>query len=136
MKIISEDQAESELQNWGRHMHDGFLRDILLYAVPPMFEHYRADIVAFDDPEPARPSIDELAAQRTEDIVVRIRDHDVDSFMVLSYWYPRLMMIRSEGVELSHQEAISRLSKVMHTSFGGAQRLLESARFAYRNWRI
>jgi len=127
--------VEAELQNWARHVHDGWLHDHLLYTPPPTSEDYRAEIVAYDDSEPVRHSIDELAAQRTEDIVVQIGLQDFDSYRVLVHWYPRLQMIRIEGVELSHEQAIKRLSKHMRCSFQGAQRMLDHARILYRQMR-
>ena len=127
--------VEAELQNWARHVHDGWLHDHLLYTPPPTSEDYRAEIVAYDDPEPVRPPVDELAAQRTEGIVVQIGLQDFDSYRVLVHWYPHLQMIRIEGVELSHEQAIKRLSKHMRCSFQGAQRMLDHARILYAQMR-
>jgi len=133
--MIDPAQAEAELSNWGRCLHDGWLRDNLLYTPPPTSDGYRAEIVAYDDPEPVRPPCDELAAQRTEEVVVQIGLQDFDSYRVLAYWYPHLLLIRIAGTELSNSEAIKRLSKHMHTSFPGAQRMLDQARVLYRQLR-
>lgn len=130
IEMVMDRDVNDELMNWGRALHNGWIRDHLLYAQPPIFDHYRAPIVAYDDPEPARIPIDELAAMRTEALVVQLGLVHFDSYRVLVHWYTKLMQMRSD--HLNHDERIKRLSKHMRCSFGAAERMQKDAvvRFA------
>ena len=121
IEMVIDTDVNDELMNWGRALHNGWIKDHLLYAQPPMFNHYRAPIVAYDEPEPARMPIDELAAMRTEALVVRLGMIHFDSYRVLIHWYTKLMQMRSD--HLNHEERIKRLSKHMKCSFGAAERM-------------
>lgn len=130
--MIDEKQSEHELRNWGRCIHDGWLRDHLDYRPPPTSEQYQAPIVAFDDPEPVRAPHDELAAEMTTEIVVQIGLEHFDAYRTLVFWYTRLQQIP----ELGHDESIKRLSRHMKTGFDGATRMLNDARKRYLSHRL
>ena len=132
--IMQDRDVTDELMNWGRALHNGWIKDHLMYAQPPIFDHYRAPIVAYDEPEPARIPIDELAAMRTEAIVVQLGLIHFDSYRVLIYWYTKLMQMRSD--HLNHQERIKRLSKHMKCSFGAAERMQKDAVIRFSNLRF
>jgi len=112
------------LCNWGRFVHDGWLRDVLLYTPPPTSKGYRAPVVAYDEPEAAVMPVDELDAQKTENIVIYMGLHHFDYHQTLVYWYPHLLVVRRD---LPHADCIKRLSKHMHCSYGGAERMLRDA---------
>lgn len=128
----SKTEFERELQNWGRCIHDGWLNDHLGYRSPQTSEEYVPEINVFDDPEPAREPLDEIAAQRTTEIVVQVGLKHFDSYRVLVFWYTRLQQIP----DLSLTESINRLSQHMHSSYPGAERMLEQARAHYREFRL
>jgi len=132
--IMQDRDVTDELMNWGRALHNGWIRDHLMYAQPPIFDHYRAPIVAYDEPEPARIPIDELAAMRTEAIVVQLGLIHFDSYRVLIHWYTKLMQMRSD--HLNHDERIKRLSKHMKCSFGAAERMQKDAVVRFANLRF
>jgi len=128
-EVASHREAHLALCNWGRFVHDGWLHDNLLYTPPPTSEGYLAPVVAYDEPEQARMPIDELDAQKTENIVIYIGLRHFDFYRVLVYWYPHLMIARRD---MPHAECVKRLARHMHCSFGGAERMLRDAvaRFA------
>jgi len=132
--IMQDRDVNDELMNWGRALHNGWIKDHLMYAQPPIFDHYRAPIVAYDEPEPARIPIDELAAMRTEAIVVQFGLIHFDSYRVLVHWYTKLMQMRSD--HLNHDERIKRLSKHMKCSFGAAERMQKDAVVRFANLRF
>jgi hypothetical protein len=132
-KIMDKD-VNDELMNWGRAMHNGWIKEHLLVTPPPIFNHYQAPIVAYDDPEPALMPVDELAALRTEALVVQLGTTHFDSFRVLIYWYTRLMQMRSD--HLNHDERIKRLSKHMRCSFSAAERMQKEAVIRFSNLRF
>jgi len=125
-------EADQELMNWARYTFDGWLSSGLLWTPPPTSEGYRAPIVAFDEPEPARVPIDELAGQITENIVVQIGGEPggFDSYRALVHWYPHLMMHRDD-MAVTRQQAYRLLAKHMHCSYPGAVRILDYARHIY-----
>ena len=128
-EVKAHKEANERLQNWGRYVHDGWLHDTLLYTPPPTSEGYLAPLVAYDEPEPAVMPVDELDAQKTEDVVVFLGLRHFDYYRVLVHWYPHLLIVRRET---PHAECIKRLSKHMHCSFSSAERMLRDsvARFA------
>ena len=132
-EIASHREANEALQNWGRYVHDGWLRDNLLFTPPPTSEGYRAPIVGFDEPEPARMPIDELDAQRTEHIVIYMGLHHFDYHRVLVYWYPSLLIARRD---MLHADCVKRLSKHMHCSFAGAERMLRDSVARFSDMRL
>jgi hypothetical protein len=89
-----------ELMNWGRAIRDDWLEDHLMYAPPPTSEGYIAPVVAWDTPEPVRDVTDEIAAQRTSDIVVYMGLHHIDYYKALVHWYPHRGNIRSLSMRL------------------------------------
>lgn len=125
------DVIEHELQNWGRHIHDGWLADHVLYATVPTSEQYVAPIVAHDDPEPARHPIDEQLAMQTERIVVHIGLECFTSFQALQHWYTLILRTPRYSDQANTGNAITRLSKKLHTSRSGAERILDEARYRY-----
>ena len=134
IEMVIDTDVNDELMNWGRALHNGWIKDHLLYAQPPMFNHYRAPIVAYDEPEPARMPIDELAALRTEALVVQLGLVHFDSYRVLVHWYTKLMQMRSD--HLNHDERIKRLSKHMKCSFGAAERMQKDSVIRFSNLRF
>lgn len=116
-------EAEEELRNWGRCMNDSWLEHHLLHTPPPTSEGYIAPVGDIYDPPPVRAPHDEIAAQLTTDIVVLIGMEHMDSYRVLVRWYCHIM----QTPDLSHSESIKRLSKFMHTSYQGAERMLKDA---------
>ena len=116
-------EANEALQNWGRFVHDGWLRDNLLYTPPPTSDGYVAPVVGFDEPDNPYP-IDELDALKTESIVIYMGLHHFDYHVALIHWYPHLMIVRRD---LPHAECIKRLAKHMHCSFSSAERMLKEA---------
>lgn len=123
--------ADAELANWGRSIHDGWLKDHLLYANVPTSDGYVAPVVGYDDPEPARHPVDQNLAQITEAVVITLFQDHIDSYRVLQHWYTRLLPMRGDGIEATHDEMIKRLAKHMRTSYPGAQRMLDDARRRY-----
>jgi len=126
--------VNDELMNWGRAFHNGWIKDHLLYANPPIFDHYRAPIVAYDEPEPPKMPIDELAALRTEALVVQLGLIHFDSYRVLVHWYTKLMQLRSD--HLTHADRVKRLSKHMRCSYGAAERMQKDAVIRFANLRF
>jgi len=120
MKLDKE--ADQDLMNWARSVNDAWLGGNVLFSLLPTSNGYVADTVAFDDPEPAKIPVDEIAAKITEELVVKIGGLNQK---VLVHWYPRLMMLRREGESINQREALKLLSKHMHTSVQRAQWMLE-----------
>jgi hypothetical protein len=116
--------ANRELVNWGRAVHDGWLREFILYQAPPTSTGYLAPTNAFDEPERPRQSIDLQLAEMTERVVIEIGRSDFQSYKVLIYWYPKLMAMNRDDVDLRHEDRIKMLSKEMHTSFRNAESML------------
>ena len=125
--------ATHELHNWGRYVHDGWLKHHLLHTPPPTSEHYRAPVVAYDDPEPAEPPVDELAGLRTESIVVAIGLEHFDSYRVLVHWFTHLAPRRQD---MNRAAAIKKLSKHMRCSYQAADRMLADGISRYHNKRF
>lgn len=117
--------------NWGRAVNDDWLEHNLLYTPPPTSDGYLAPIVAYDDPEPVRDAIDELAAEITEKIVIHLGLHNGDYYTVLVEYYPHLMIRR----RLNEGASIAALSRHMHCSRNGAERMLIDAVARYWDYR-
>jgi hypothetical protein len=128
--------AHLELINWGRAVHDGWLREFLLYAPPPTSKGYLAPIVAYDDPEQPRGAIDFQMAELTERVVIDIGSYDYQSYRVLVYWYPKLMSMMSDDVHLDRENKIKLLSKHMATSYRNAEAWLTEAVCQYKDRRL
>ena len=127
-KLRDEINVNHELTNWGRYVTDSWLQHHLMIAPPPTSEGYLAPVVAYDEPEPARIPIDHQRAILTEWVIVSIGREagGFDYYRVLVHWYTRLVF-----AECTQEERTKRLSKHMHTSFSGAQRMLTDARAIY-----
>ena len=123
--MLTVKEAEKELENWGRFVHDGWLQGNLLYTPPPTSEWYIAPGGDVWDGDETPPVIDEQAGQRTENAIIEIGKAHIDSYRVLVHWYCHLS--RGNVEHLSREQGIKRLSKFMHTSFMGAERMLEYA---------
>jgi len=125
--------ATHELHNWGRCYNDGFLRYHLLHTPPPTSEHYRAPVVAYDDPDPADLPIDMLAAARTEEIIRMIGAESPDSWRALVHWFTHLMPKRRD---INNAAAIKKLSKHMRCSYQAADRMLNDGIARYHQKRF
>ena len=130
------EQAHRELLNWAYCNHDGWLSDHALYAVPPTSDQYRAPIVDTDDDPPPPEPLDFQLAAHTENIVVNMGLEGClgfERYRVLVYYYTRLMVahLALNDPPLIRPEAIKRLSKHMHTSYPGAERMLREAQERY-----
>lgn len=136
------DEAHKELLNWGHCNHDGWLANHALYAVPPTSEQYRpptGDI--YEDAPDADEPLDFQTAAITERIVVGLALEGSLGFehhRVLVHYYTRLMVchLPDDSVPLTRQQAIKRLSKHMHTSYSGAERMLREAQSRYWEKRL
>lgn len=119
-------EAHEVLRNWGRYVSDSWLRDNLLFTNPPTSDGYIAPVVAYDDPEPATQPIDELDAQRTEAIIIEIGRTPgfFDCFRVLQYWFT---IIPRDYKDVGRERCIKLLAKHMHSSYGGAERMLRDS---------
>jgi hypothetical protein len=116
-------EANEELMNWARHVYDGWLESNLGVTPPPTSEGYVAPVVGFDEPTEPRHAVDEIRGDMTSDIVCAIgaEPGGIDVYRCLVRWYPNLCM---RCGELGHAEMIKRLSKHMHCSHAGAERML------------
>jgi len=114
--------ANDELNNWGRAIRDDWLENHLLYAPPPTSEGYVAPVVGFDEPEPALDVIDDIAAQRTSDIVCHMGIHNIDYYKALVHWYP-------------HRGNVGSLCRQLHCSKPTAERILIEAVSRYWDMR-
>jgi len=126
--------VNDELMNWGRAMHDGWINDHLLVAPPPIFDHYRAPVVAYDENEPAKIPIDLTLAMHTESLIRKLGYSHSDSKKVLVHWYTKLMQLRSD--HLTHADRVKRLSKHMRCSYGAAERMQKDAVIRFANLRF
>jgi hypothetical protein len=129
-------KANEELRNWGRAVHDGWLREFLLHQPPPTSTGYVAPVVAFDDPEHAHTAVDLELAELTERVVINIGSHDFRSYRVLVYWYPKLMSMMRDDVQLGREQKIKMLSKHMHTSYLNAESWLTESVCQYIDRRL
>jgi hypothetical protein len=128
--------ANDELVNWGRAVHDGWLREFLTYQAPPTSSNYVAPIVAFDESERPRNFINLELAELTERTVIDIGRDDFTSYRVLVYWYPKLMSIFREDVDLTREHKVKMLSRHMRTSYRKAEELLTESVCRYRDRRL
>ena len=121
-------KTELDLRNWGRYTQDQWLVHHLLIAPPPTSEGYVAPVVAYDDPEPARMPIDHQAGRVAEHVIISIGCEcgGFDSYRVIVRYYTRLIFH-----ECTHEQRLKRLSKHMHTSFPGAERMLADAQWKF-----
>lgn len=118
--------AHNCLCNWGRYVNDDWLQHNLLYTPPPTSEGYVAPS-AYDPSEPVTNPIDELDAAITEQVVIHMGVQGGQHFeyhQALVYWYAHLMADRQER---SREECLKKMSKRLHISFIGADRLLRDA---------
>lgn len=126
------DEAKAELRNWGLCNHDGWLSNHALYSTPPTSDQYvPAAGEVWDEPERGEP-IDFDAAALTESLVVSMGLEGAvgfERYRVLVYYYTRLAVchLPHDGTPLTREQCIKRLSKHMHTSFSGAERMLKEA---------
>ena len=120
--------AELDLRNWGRFVFDGWLENNLLVTPPPTSEGYMAPVVAYDEPEAVKMPVDHWSGRVAEHVVVSIGCEcgGFDNYRVLVHWYTRLIFL-----ECTNEQRYKRLSKHMHTSFGGALRMHTDARVRY-----
>ena len=131
--MIDRKQAEEELLNWAYCNHDGWLAKHALYSIPPTSEQYRPESGDTWEPDPpAEIPLNFRSAARTERMVVEMGLEGAvghERHCVLVYFYTRLMVahLPHDGTPLRRDEAIKRLSKHLHTSFPGAERLLNEA---------
>lgn len=82
------DQIERDLRNWGRAMSDDWLEDVLGVDEQPAWKEYVSGR-AFDDPEESAEPVDEVRADKTEAIVVKIGTFEPDYYEVLVGVYPK-----------------------------------------------
>ena len=121
-------KAHESLMNWGRFVHDSWLRHHLLIAPPPTSEGYLAPVVAYDEPEPAKVPIDHRQGILAEHVVVSIgcEDGGFDSYRVLVRWYTSLVF-----VDCRQDERYKRLSKTMHCAYDSSPIMLKDAQGKY-----
>lgn len=115
-------KIEDELRNWGRAMCDQWLESHLDINEAPAWRQYVSG-KSFDDPEEPDEPIDEIAAGKTESIVIRIGKTDIDAMtaLILRYCHP----------ELSQLQRVKRL----RTTRNGFRRILKRAEEKYRRLR-
>ena len=128
MQEYDQNDVDGDLRNWGRFMADQWIEHHLLIAPPPTSEGYIAPMVVYDDPEPVKMPIDHKSGRISEHIVVAIGCEcgGFDSYRVLVHYYTRLIFH-----DCTQDERYSRLSRHMHTSFPGAQRMLTDAQWKF-----
>ena len=121
-------EAHESLMNWGRFVHDSWLRHHLLIAPPPTSEGYVAPVVAYDDPEPPKIPIDHHQGQIAEHVVVSIgcEPGGFDHYRVLVRWYTGLVF-----ADCRQAERFKRLSKTMHCAYPNAKIMLRDAQLRY-----
>ena len=120
--------VNADLLNWGRYVHDGWLERNLLIMPPPTSDGYMAPVVAYDDPEPVKMPVDHWRGKISEHVVISLGCEvgGFDLYRVLVHWYTRLAF-----VECTQDDRYKRLSKQMHCSFQGAQRMHLDAQIRY-----
>jgi len=121
-------EAHESLMNWGRFVQDSWLRHNLLHSILPTSEGYLAPVVAYDDPEPPRMPIDHRSGMIAEHVVVSIgcEPGGFDFYRTLVKFYTRLIF-----VDCTQEERFKRLSKHLHCSYQGANRILLDSRRIY-----
>ena len=132
--MITRNQAEEELQNWGRWCYSDMEQSgvaISGHTVPPTSAGYQSPpYVEGETPEAVMP-VDELLGELTNDIVVQIGLTHFDSYRVLSFWY---RSISSPGNW--PRTVRRRMAELMECTEKRAQMMLEDAITRYQNRRL
>lgn len=81
------DDATRELWNWRRAHSDRWLDEHLGIDQPPAFKELQSGR-AFDESTDYTPPIDEIQAERTESIIVRIGTIDPDIYEAMVGFWP------------------------------------------------